>query len=435
MKKILRLFTPFLLILTLMLALGVNVHAEEKTLSPTNGWVKGTISTAGEVDYYTVTLKKAGFLTVTYQGWSIGSSIASIWDEDLITQIWGNNLFGSSDAEPKTLTTTLALESGTYKIKVCGYYGDIGDYRLKTSFTAANNQETEPNNSFAKATTLKANTWMTGFISQTDNCDFYKVTVPFNQTVTVTFTSKMAGAEVGLWNSDYILVKQIAVFNGSEETPKTGEFQETLSKGTYYIKISPYASVNTGRYRVKFTCKTVTTVKVSSLSISGNKVVAAGSSFTLKATAAPTNATNKAVKWSSSNTSVAKVSSSGKVTTKTPGKAVITATAKDGSGVTKTCTVIVKPKKHSTLAVVKTSAKKAVVVWNTQKNVSGYQIQYSTNSSFTNAKSVKKGASYDNVTLTSLKKAKYYVRIRSYKKIGSKTYYGAWSTAKTVNMK
>lgn len=441
MKKLLRLFTPFMLILTFMLAFGVNVHATEKTLSPTNGWVKGTISTAGEVDYYTVTLKKAGFLTVAYQGWSIGYTTVYVMDEDLVTEIWNGSLYGCSDANPKTVTKTLALEAGTYKIKATGYWttvynGYTGDYRLKTSFTAANNQESEPNNSFAKATTLKANTWMTGFISQTDRCDFYKVTVPFKQTVTVTFTSKMGSAEVELWDSDYLSLKKTTVYSGSEEAPNTTTFQETLAKGTYYIKVSPYSDSYSGRYRVKFTCKTTATVKVTSLSITGNKVVAAGSSFTLKATAAPTTATNKAVTWSSSNTSVATVNSSGKVTTKLPGKTVITATAKDGSGVKKTCTVIVKPKKHSTLAVAKIATKKAIVVWNTQKNVTGYQIQYSKNSNFSNViKTIKKGQSYDNVTLTGLAKAKYYVRIRSYKTIGGKTYYGAWSATKTVNMK
>ncbi|MDR3037266.1 MAG: RICIN domain-containing protein [Coriobacteriales bacterium] len=72
------------------------------------------------------------------------------------------------------------------------------------------------------------------------------------------------------------------------------------------------------------------------------KSVAEGKSFTLTATVAPTNATNKAVTWKSSNTAVAKVSSSGKVTGVKAGKATITVTTKDGSK-TASCTVTVTP--------------------------------------------------------------------------------------------
>ena len=64
--------------------------------------------------------------------------------------------------------------------------------------------------------------------------------------------------------------------------------------------------------------------------------------LTLKATVTPSNATNKAVTWKSSNTKVATVSSSGKVTAKAAGTATITCTAKDGSGKSATCKITVR---------------------------------------------------------------------------------------------
>jgi hypothetical protein len=60
----------------------------------------------------------------------------------------------------------------------------------------------------------------------------------------------------------------------------------------------------------------------------------------LSAAAQPNNATNKDVTWSSSNTGVADVSSSGLVTAKAVGEATITATTQDG-GKTASCAVSV----------------------------------------------------------------------------------------------
>lgn len=64
--------------------------------------------------------------------------------------------------------------------------------------------------------------------------------------------------------------------------------------------------------------------------------------LTLKATVTPSDAANKAVTWKSSNTKVATVSSSGKVTAKAAGTATITCTAKDGSGKSATCKITVR---------------------------------------------------------------------------------------------
>ena len=67
-----------------------------------------------------------------------------------------------------------------------------------------------------------------------------------------------------------------------------------------------------------------------------------GRTFTLKATVLPAAATNKAVTWKSSNTKVATVTSTGKVTFKARGTATITCAAKDGSGTTASCKVTVR---------------------------------------------------------------------------------------------
>ncbi|MBQ4201497.1 MAG: Ig-like domain-containing protein, partial [Bacteroidales bacterium] len=65
-------------------------------------------------------------------------------------------------------------------------------------------------------------------------------------------------------------------------------------------------------------------------------------SETLTATVIPSDASNTAVTWTSSNTSVATVSSSGVVIGEAKGTATITVTANDGSGALVTCEVEVK---------------------------------------------------------------------------------------------
>ena len=69
--------------------------------------------------------------------------------------------------------------------------------------------------------------------------------------------------------------------------------------------------------------------------------ISVGNSETLTATVAPENATNKALKWASSDEDVATVAPDGIVTAVKVGTATITATAADGSGKSATCTVTV----------------------------------------------------------------------------------------------
>ena len=84
-------------------------------------------------------------------------------------------------------------------------------------------------------------------------------------------------------------------------------------------------------------------IKVTGISLNKTSITRGigGSGETLTATVTPTNALNKSVTWSSSNTGVATVDSGGKVTVVAAGTATITATAADGSGKTATCSVTV----------------------------------------------------------------------------------------------
>lgn len=87
-------------------------------------------------------------------------------------------------------------------------------------------------------------------------------------------------------------------------------------------------------------------VKVSGITLNPDisLEIKEGSSYTIKATVAPSNATNNSVKWVSSSPDVATVDDNGNVTALKAGSTTITCTAVDGSGVSASCTVTVKAK-------------------------------------------------------------------------------------------
>ena len=81
-------------------------------------------------------------------------------------------------------------------------------------------------------------------------------------------------------------------------------------------------------------------VKVTGITLAALAIYV-GESKSITATVKPDDATNKELTWKSSDTAVATVDATGKVTGKKTGSATITATAQDGSGVSGSCTVTV----------------------------------------------------------------------------------------------
>lgn len=101
--------------------------------------------------------------------------------------------------------------------------------------------------------------------------------------------------------------------------------------------------------------KTKTYQKVSGVSLDTKDVeLSIGKTKTLKATVSPSNAYDKSVTWSSSNSSVATVSSSGVVTAKGEGTTTISVKTKDGN-YTATCKVTVSVIHVSGISLNKTS--------------------------------------------------------------------------------
>lgn len=153
-------------------------------------------------------------------------------------------------------------------------------------------------------------------------------TVNVGKTVTVKATVTPANADnkTLVWTSSN---KKIAtVSNGVVKGVKAGRVIITAK--------------TTDGSNISATCTVTVKQPVTRISLSKKATMYTGKKLTLKAKVNPANASNKALTWKSSNTKIAKVASNGVVTGVKAGTVKITATAKDGSRKSATCTVTVR---------------------------------------------------------------------------------------------
>ena len=163
-----------------------------------------------------------------------------------------------------------------------------------------------------------------------------KTALTLNNGKTATLT-----ATVGPSNANNKTVKW-TTSNSAVATVSSTGVVKGLKRGT--ATITATAADGSGK---KAACKVTVTKLVTSLTL--NKTVLPlqpKKTEKLTATVSPSDADNKTVKWTTSNSAVATVNSNGKVTAKGKGTAIIKATAADGSGKNAACTVtVVTPKK------------------------------------------------------------------------------------------
>lgn len=94
-------------------------------------------------------------------------------------------------------------------------------------------------------------------------------------------------------------------------------------------------------------------------------------------------------------------------------------------------------KKVTGVKVKKAAKKSLIVTWRWFVSQDGFEVQYALNKSFTKKKKTKRYDLYaERVKLRGLKRKKtYYVRVRAFKKVGTKKVYGKWSITKKCKVK
>ncbi|MDO4556446.1 MAG: Ig-like domain-containing protein, partial [Lachnospiraceae bacterium] len=241
----------------------------------------------------------------------------------------------------------------------------------------------------------------------------------------------------------------VYVYDGQPKEPEV----TVQYNGQILTKISDYTvayqnNINAGEAKVQITGKNNyfgTISKSFTIKKAEQKITAPAVEKAIKSSPFQFRASTNgggALTFSSSNKKIATVTKGGRVTVKAYGKTNITikaaANANYNSASIKTSVSVVPQK-----AVITGSSLKSKKIWNLKwkvdKTVTGYQLCLSENKSFKGTKKsdvLQKTISRKKAGKISIgalqRKKNYYIRIRAYKTVGKKKYYGSWSKIKRV---
>lgn len=148
---------------------------------------------------------------------------------------------------------------------------------------------------------------------------------------------------------------------------------------------------------------------------------------------------NGTLSYTSSNRKAVSVTAKGKVSVKGYGKVTITIRASETPGffrAEKKVQIKVQPKKMKITSLASTYPQMMTVKWKKDKTVDGYELNIAKNAKFQGGmkSSLPKTKTSSSGGGLSSGKA-YFVRMRSYKKVGKKLYYSSWSAKKKVRIK
>lgn len=307
--------------------------------SPSNG---GTVSGGGQYIYgSTPSLNAYPATNYIFTGWS--PSISSVIQDMVYTANF-------QYVDPKVYVTGISVSPANMSL----YVGETGNLTAAVSPTNADNMSVTWSSSNPSVATVSNGTVMalapgTATLTAKTVDGGYTATCNLtvsNKTFTITpasktiyigesfsITSSGSPSPYPSWNTSNTLIASVSggmVTGNSAGTATISAIANGITRTCYVTVIDPVVYVTS-----------------VSLDKSSMTLTAGGSIGSLTATVNPSNATNKSVIWSSSNSFVANVNSSGVVSPLGVGSCTITVTTIDG-GKTAACSVTVNP---ATIAV------------------------------------------------------------------------------------
>ncbi len=293
--------------------------------------------------------------------------------------------------------------------------------------------------------TLKKDTdYTVTYASGRKNVGTYKVTVKMKGKYSGTKTLSFKINPIQSSTCSFKLSATSYTYNGAAKKPTVTVKNKNgtkLTNGTHYTVTYATGRKNVGTYKVTVKMKgnysgtKTLTFKINPVSVSKCKLSLSTTAYTYDGKVKKPTVTVKTASGTKLTTSSYTVTyASGR---KNVGTYKVTVKMKGNYTGSKTLTFKINPAKTTVSKVTPATKSLKVAITKKSTQVTGYQVQYSTSKNFTSPKT-KTITSYKttSTTISSLKaKTTYYVRVRTYKTVGSTKYYSAWSAAKSVKVK
>ena len=421
------------------------------TVKADGGSISGVIPGRNNASYYKIDLSSAGG-RLSLKGSSTEYMRYTIMDER------ENVIVRDYNDKNHTLDKSYELTQGIYLIKIYNESDSAnGSFNIRTYFDTEGKTtfQENSNDTIYKASPISLGQKILGHTAINNTDDYYKIVIPEDGKYTFTYRTRTEGAGFQPFLYDSSLNEVEWAMPGD-----AGSCRWEVEKGTYYFRIkegSFGAGYGRGFYDMVVTGHTHTfsssTVDKATLTSNGSitgkctdcgqtttSTIYRPASIRLTTTAYTYNGKAKRPGVVVTDVNGRTIGSSSYTVSYdrdavSAGKHKVTITFKGNySGkVTRRYTINPKGTSISKLRKVKRGFK-VKVRKQAAKTATGYQVQYCIRSNFRGAKTKTfRGTSF---TVNRLKKKRvYYVRVRTYKKSGRRTYYSSWSAPKAVKTK
>ncbi len=365
-------------------------YTQLATELPLNGvWTDGWMTDTNTEQWFKINVPADGKITFKIMAYMSFLSYC-VYNEDLTNEVCNGKNFYGSETSPATKEHITSLSTGTYYLKIVKEYDNLGKFRLNFAYENYNTNDLGAN-SYDNPLDLGLSTMITGALTDTNREDWYRITVPSTGYYSVKVTTYLYYMGYVLYNQDMTnKISERWYFDGNSTAPATQNFDLTLDAGVYYIKIYE-CSNNLGKYFLSMSALTPAncTHSYTSESVSATYV----------------SKGYKMYKCSKCGHSYA-----GDYTDKLKlGQVYLNSAYNSGKG-------------------------KLYYYHYGVGDATGYQVRYSTDKKFKKGVKTLKHKKYGGFTIKKLKKKKYYIQVRAYKKVGKKTVYGKWSSKKSVKI-
>ncbi|MFI2958658.1 MULTISPECIES: hypothetical protein [Priestia] len=204
-----------------------------------------------EEDFYKFSLPSDGNVTL-----SMKQKAGVTWNVTILNnkgEVFESLQTDDSELIEGNAAVQVGLPKGTYFIQISPYSSDSYNqrYEFKVGFAVSNNYEKEFNNSLATANAMNVNQSYKGTLSDGNDQDIYKVTVPNDGNVTLSMKQKTGIRWYASIQTSSGKVMEELTTDDSELIDGYASKEVGLPKGTYYVQVSDDSYSENEPYEVK----------------------------------------------------------------------------------------------------------------------------------------------------------------------------------------